>query len=102
MRTRGLTQSQSLPVRFVAVVALWVSGTVSLGAALGSPLPIFVLTAAMLALVYVYSRFEAGGRAEDPRGTFQASSRRTRNCRRRPSPTTSWRRSSRQRAVGAT
>jgi diguanylate cyclase (GGDEF)-like protein len=60
MRTRGLTQSQSLPVRFVAVVALWVSGTVSLGAALGSPLPIFVLTAAMLALVYVYSRFEGG------------------------------------------
>jgi diguanylate cyclase (GGDEF)-like protein len=60
MRTRELSQSQSLPVRFVAVVALWVSGTVSLGATLGSPLPIFVLTAAMLALVYVYSRFEGG------------------------------------------
>jgi diguanylate cyclase (GGDEF)-like protein len=66
MRMRGLPQSQSqwhsqtLPVRFVAVAALWVSGTVSLGAVLGSPLPIFVLTAAMLALVYAYSRFEDG------------------------------------------
>lgn len=57
MRTHGLMQASFLPVRFMAVGAVWLSGTITFVIVLGSPLPLYVLPAAVLVLAYVYARF---------------------------------------------
>lgn len=67
MQTGGLMQASSLPVRFMAAVAVWLSGTVALVVLLDTPLPLYVLPAAILVVAYLYSRFDADVAPDSPR-----------------------------------
>lgn len=64
MRTLNPQPVAILPLRVVAVVAVWAPCAVLLGLGLGSPLAVAVLTVAVLSVSHVYARFEAQSVAE--------------------------------------
>jgi diguanylate cyclase (GGDEF)-like protein len=59
MQARGPVQAAPLPVRFMAVVFVGVTGTLTLGLVLGLPLAVFLLTAPLLVLTYRYAGDQA-------------------------------------------
>jgi diguanylate cyclase (GGDEF)-like protein len=67
MHTRGLMQASSLPVRLMAALAVWLSGTATLVVLLDTPLPLYVLPAVILVVAYLYSGFDPGLVADSPR-----------------------------------
>lgn len=54
----GLTAASALPLRFMAVGALWLSGSVTMAVVLASPLPVYILPAAVLVLAYLFVRLD--------------------------------------------